>query len=465
MNRPADLAGPADPGLAGAQRRFAAHAREPWAIWLDSGPERHYPAAQCDYFAIRPRVTLVTHGATTAIGERGDVPGEYRERERSDGDPLVLLRRERAAAPGTMALGYWGYDLGRRFERWPARARDDLGLPQMAVGLYDCVLAVPRRAGAAHRRGPAGAPDWVEAWLGPHEPPLPGAAQALRPTGTPRTTLDEAEYARAFARVQRYIRDGDCYQVNLAQRFSVPVAGDAWSSYLAWRELSPAPFGAWLQLPFATLMSISPERFLRVDGRRVETRPIKGTRPRLAEPRADRALAAALAASAKDRAENLMIVDLLRNDLGRCCEIGSVAVPRLFEVESYATVHHLVSTVTGTLAAGRDTLDLVRAAFPGGSITGAPKLRAIEIIDELEPVRRGVYCGSIGRIDANGDLDLSIAIRTAVLAGGELHYWAGGGLVADSVCADEYQESHDKARAFFRLLGLPTPERRPGAAR
>jgi para-aminobenzoate synthetase component 1 len=218
------------------------------------------------------------------------------------------------------------------------------------------------------------------------------------------------------------------------------------------RVLNPAPFAAYLSTPYAHVLSASPERFLRVEGGQVETKPIKGTRPRAGHARLDAELAQALRASEKDRAENVMIVDLLRNDLSKNCRLGSVTVPRLFDVESFATVHHLVSTVRGELAPGRDALALLRGCFPGGSITGAPKLRAMQIIEELEPNRRGVYCGAIGYIGFDGDMDVNIAIRTLVISRGETRFWAGGGIVADSRLEDEYQETFDKAAALLNLL-------------
>jgi para-aminobenzoate synthetase component 1 len=260
-------------------------------------------------------------------------------------------------------------------------------------------------------------------------------------------------YARGFDRIQRYIRDGDCYQVNFAQRFVARVSHDAWTLYQRMRQDNPAPYGALLEYPFGQVLSSSPEQFLGLRGGLVQTRPIKGTRPRGDSAGQDMALRAELLSSEKDRAENVMIVDLLRNDLGKVCRPGSIEVPGLFEIESFATVHHLVSTVTGRLREDSDALDLIAACFPGGSITGAPKQRAMQIIDELEPVRREVYCGSVFRLGFDGNLDSSIAIRTALLRGRELYYWAGGGIVADSDCQAEYQESLDKAAAFLRLIG------------
>jgi para-aminobenzoate synthetase component 1 len=263
--------------------------------------------------------------------------------------------------------------------------------------------------------------------------------------------MTEADYRERFDRVARYIRDGHVYQVNLAQRFSATFDGDPLALYRRLRERSFAPCSALLDLPFGQVLSVSPERFLQVREGRVETRPIKGTRPRHADPVADAAAIAALSASGKDRAENVMIVDLLRNDLGRCCRVGSVSVPTLFAVESFASVHHLVSTVTGELDEGLDALDLLRSAFPGGSITGAPKLRAMQIIEELEPHRRGVYCGAIGYIGFDGAADFNIAIRTAMLRDGMADFWAGGGIVADSDPALEYAETLAKAAGFLAL--------------
>jgi para-aminobenzoate synthetase component 1 len=259
-------------------------------------------------------------------------------------------------------------------------------------------------------------------------------------------------YRRAFARVAAYIRDGDCYQVNLARRFAAPVAGHPWTLYRRLRRHNPGAHSAYVAFPGGAVLSSSPERFLRLRDGVAETRPIKGTAPRGATPEEDARLAAGLAASAKDRAENVMIVDLLRNDLGRTCLPGSIHVPELFAVERYAAVHHLVSTVRGTLAPGEDALSLLRGCFPGGSITGAPKVRAMEIIEELEPHRRGVYCGAIGYLGVDGAMDTNIAIRTLVVSGGSVRFWSGGGIVADSDPQAELAETEHKAAALRRAL-------------
>jgi para-aminobenzoate synthetase component 1 len=273
------------------------------------------------------------------------------------------------------------------------------------------------------------------------------ARLALRSSFTHRGYLD------AVARVREYIVAGDIFQANLSQRFEAPLPDSPWAFYRRLRTRNAAPFAAYLDFPEATVLSASPERFLRVDAAGcVETRPIKGTRPRGHGPEHDAALGQALVESAKDRAENLMIVDLMRNDLSRVCAPGTVRVPELFALERYATVHHLVSTVVGELTPGADALTLLRAAFPGGSITGAPKVRAMEIIAELEPSQRGVYCGAVGYCSVTGELDTSIAIRTAVALDDHVYFSAGGGIVADSDPEQEYRETLDKARGVIGAL-------------
>lgn len=285
-------------------------------------------------------------------------------------------------------------------------------------------------------------------------------------TGKIKSNLDFKQYARAFDRIQAYIRAGDCYQVNLTQRFSAPATGRLWNTYQTLKKINPAPFSAYFNTPFGEILSASPERFLSVQCEnggankpartryKVSTKPIKGTRPRSSNPVEDQTLINELKTSIKDRAENVMIVDLLRNDLGRVCQSGTVNVPKLFDVESYATVHHLVSTVEGTLDKNEDAISLLRASFPGGSITGAPKIRAMEIIEEIEPHRRGIYCGALGYIDFNGNMDTNIMIRSLIYNQGEVRYWVGGGIVHDSKVDEEYQETLDKGAALLKLLEL-----------
>jgi para-aminobenzoate synthetase component I len=431
---------------------FEALLEEPWAVFLDSCGMGRY-----DILAADPMATVVTRGGATEVHTRTDI-------RIVAGDPFRVLRdmlKPYATHPGDTpfaggAIGYFGYDLGRRIERLPESAADREHLPWMAFGIYDWAVVVDQQArkswlaGAGRDIRTRARWDGLAGSLASHA--ASSAGKPFRVLEPPVSNFSPDAYRDAFRRIMDYIRAGDCYQVNLAQRLSCKAEGDDWAAYRALRRLSPAPCSAYLRLPFCHVLSSSPERFLEVRSGRVHTHPIKGTRPRDADPVRDASLASELLNSPKDRAENLMIVDLLRNDLGRVCEPGSIAVDRLFEVESYAYVHHLVSTVSGRLAKGRDALDLVRAAFPGGSITGAPKLRAMQIIEELEPDRRGVYCGAIGYIGFDGDMDLNIAIRTLVNAGGVMRFSAGGGIVADSDADSEYRETLDKADALLRLL-------------
>jgi para-aminobenzoate synthetase component 1 len=250
-----------------------------------------------------------------------------------------------------------------------------------------------------------------------------------------------------------YIRAGDVFQVNLSQRLSTEWSGDAFGLYARLRRESPAPFAALVRLGGADVISASPERFLSRRGDAIETRPIKGTRPRSADAAADRRQALALRSSAKDVAENVMIVDLARNDLGRIAEFGSVSVRELCALESHPGVHHLVSTVAARTRAGVSASDVIRATFPPGSVTGAPKVRALEIIEELEPVRRGPYCGAIGWFGPHEQLELSVAIRTLVAARGALHLHVGGAVTADSEPAGEWQETMHKAARLLVAAG------------
>jgi para-aminobenzoate synthetase component 1 len=267
-----------------------------------------------------------------------------------------------------------------------------------------------------------------------------------------RSNMTKDRYRQAFDQVQAYIHAGDCYQINLAQRFSAACHGHQWAAYKALRAVTAAPFSAYWSGNGHSILSLSPERFVEVRGSRVTTSPIKGTSRRGKDNREDQQLAAQLIASSKDRAENLMIVDLLRYDLGKSCELGSIEVSELFSLHSFKTVHHLVSTIHGELRQDQTALDLLASCFPGGSITGAPKVRAMEIIEELEPHRRSAYCGAIGYISADGQMDSNITIRTLVAEADKIHCWAGGGIVADSRCDSEYQECWAKVEKLLNTL-------------
>lgn len=439
--------------------RLARLVERPWFVYLDSCRERAL-GGRYDIVACDPIATLVTRGAHTAIADAQTLRLE-------EGDPFRVLdaelaRRLPTAVPANMgpfaggAIGYFAYDLARRLERLPSTAAQDIALPEMAVGIYGWAIVVDhdeRRASLViHPDAKCDVARVVGAWTA--QPPLTPAAFATSFTvsASVRPEMSFDEYAAAWRRIKHYIREGDVYQVNLTQRFSAPVQGHPWDAYQRLRNLNPAPFSAYFATPDGSVLSSSPERFLRVEGRHIETRPIKGTRPRGATLAEDGALADELARSPKDRAENVMIVDLLRNDLGRSCAPGTVRVPRLFVIESYRKVHHLVSTVEGELAAGVSALDALRNCFPGGSITGAPKLRAMEIIEELEPCRRSVYCGAIGYVSRSGHMDTNIAIRTLVCARDRMFCWAGGGIVMDSDLEAEYAECLAKAAAMLDVF-------------
>ncbi|KAA0012490.1 aminodeoxychorismate synthase component I [Billgrantia pellis] len=427
--------------------------RRPGAVLLDSGrpvaPGGRYDILSCD------PVSVIITDARGRVSVDG-IPV-------ADGDPFAAQQRliDSVAMPlpdselpflGGL-IGYWAYDLGRSLEPVGESARQVVSLPASRVGLYDWALIQDHEARESWLVASAERRLQVLGWL-QSAPPTATSFHLLAPFAS---EMDRDGYARRFAAIQHYIRAGDCYQINLAQRFSAPFEGDLWSAYLRLRRATPTPFSGYMAWSAGhreqAILSLSPERFLRchADGR-VETRPIKGTRPRGTTPEEDRRLASELSASLKDRAENVMIVDLLRNDLGRTCRPGSVRVPQLCGLESYANVHHLVSVVCGELAKGKRPLDLLAAAFPGGSITGAPKIRAMQIIDELELSCRSVYCGSLGYIDLRGRMDTSIAIRTAVADAGQLHLWGGGGLVADSEVEAEYTETLDKIRHLMQAL-------------
>ncbi|MFM5356230.1 aminodeoxychorismate synthase component I [Aeromonas veronii] len=409
-----------------------------------------------DIITADPLATLETRGEVTTLRIGANISKHHE-------DPLALLAHTQQQLLGELdlcathlpfiggALGLFGYDLGRRFERLPVQAAADIAVPDMAVGIYDWALLRNVATGdwqLVHWGDKAGLANRL-AWL-EQQQAKPAPSFALQ--GSWQSNMSRAEYGEKFARIQEYLAAGDCYQINLTQRFSAPYQGDEWQAYCLLATANKAPFSAFIRLPDSALLSLSPERFLLLDGRHIETKPIKGTRPRHPDPATDRQVALELAQADKDRSENLMIVDLLRNDIGRVSRPGSVSVPHLFAVESFPAVHHLVSTIHGELDARWQGVDLLRACFPGGSITGAPKIRAMEIIEELEPQRRNAYCGSIGYLSQHGRMDTSICIRTLIAEAGRLHCWAGGGIIADSDADSEYQETYDKVARILPPL-------------
>ena len=434
-----------------------------------------YLANPADYFAaIRhaPGAVLLDSGRPTADRGRYDLLSAWPEAEltlqpdESGRDFLQRLRNSlqqlgNAALPDAYELpfaggliGYLSYDFGRQLEQLPAHALDDLHLPDARLGLYAWALITDHQAATSQLVfHPSLEPAQRDRLIQLFSQPAPQLNRAFSLKQPMQPDISASQYQQALSKIHDYIQAGDCYQVNYTQRFSAQCEGDAWTAYCALRLACPTPFSGFMSLPADNaILSLSPERFVRVSHNQVETRPIKGTRPRGRNSTEDAANAAELLASPKDRAENLMIVDLLRNDLGRTCRTGSVRVPQLFTLESYPNVHHLVSSVVGELADGKDALDLIGDSFPGGSITGAPKIRAMQIIDELEPTRRSIYCGSLLYLDVRGEMDSSIAIRSLLVKDGSVSCWGGGGIVADSDWQDEYQESITKVKVLLDTL-------------
>ena len=354
-------------------------------------------------------------------------------------------------------IGFLGYDAGLPLHG--LRAADDFGgMPAAQVGYYPWAIVQDHATRRSTVVAEAGVADAYIDEIVRRVQAAPGLTAPFHLNREFRTNLSAGEYAEAFSRVSDYIQAGDCYQVNLAQRFSAPFSGDPFSAYRLLRPLAAAAFAGYVDAGNGNaLLCLSPERFLSLCSGNVSTQPIKGTRPRDSNPERDRDIASELQNSSKDRAENLMIVDLLRNDIGRNCQAGSIRVESLFALRSYPTVHHLVSTINGTLQGERSAIELLRDSFPGGSVTGAPKRRAMQIIAELEPAPRQAYCGTLFYLCNSGRMDSNILIRSFVAEGGHLHWWAGGGLVADSRCAAEYQETFDKVGAFLKALEACSP--------
>lgn len=451
------------------------------SVLLDSGMIIE-GLARYSFMSADPFMIITSRGKEVRIDHRhGPRAGES---EIIKGDPLDIIsgimgryKTESRQCPFPFyggAAGFFSYDLGRQLEVLPVKAADDVGVYDCWLGLYDVVAAVDRLTGSVYIAS-TGEPevdpgkkalravsrlDWMKEMIRPagREGALNSGAAAGGPAygGLAQMVSDFnlESYCAVVERAREYIAAGDIFQVNLSQRFRLPRRVEPWEIYVRLREINPAPMAAYINCGDIQVVSASPERFMKVSGGVVETRPIKGTRPRGKNPAEDGIRRQELWNSEKDRAELVMIVDLERNDLGRVCVPGSVHVPELYRLEEYPTVFHLVSTVVGRLEKGNGVLDLLKASFPGGSITGAPKIRAMEIIEELEPVRRGIYCGSIGYLGFNGDADLNIVIRTLVFTQENIYLQVGGGITIDSDPQAEYIETLDKARALVRALGL-----------
>ncbi|KGR33985.1 para-aminobenzoate synthase, component I [Vibrio campbellii] len=425
---------------------------QPWAMLLRSASKTHIDS-RFDVLVANPIATLETVAGDTHIKTESQ---QYLSQQ----DPFLLLDElQQQLLPHLEldskwdlpfvggALGYFSYDLGRRVESMPELATKDLQTPDMAVGLYEWALVIDHKLKQACMVGQSIEQAWQ--WLNSQSP---ADGEDFKLIGDWQSNMTQESYASRFDRVQEYLLSGDCYQINLAQRFNASYQGSEWQAYTKLEAANQAPFSAFIRMPNSAIISVSPERFLELKDNVIETKPIKGTRPRSQNTELDQANAHDLQTAEKDQAENLMIVDLLRNDIGRVASPGSVHVPKLFDIESFPAVHHLVSTIRADLDTQYSAADLLRACFPGGSITGAPKVRAMQIIEELEPHRRSAYCGSVGYISRHGRMDTSITIRTLVAEDNKLYAWAGGGVVADSDCAAEYQETLDKLSKILPAL-------------
>jgi para-aminobenzoate synthetase component 1 len=452
---------------------FELFKHKPFSFFLDSGmdPQRlgRYSFMGSDPFLVMKsrgsEITLLSLDGEKAVsGNPFDVLGELLHKYKLDGNPTAL-----PFIGG--AVGYLSYDLGHFVEKLPSTAVDDLQLPECYLAFYDAAIAFDHLEGRAYVAA-TGFPETGSARLARAESRLEELRRAL--TGAPlpddykealfdqpvespvglSSNFTHEGYVEAVEAVRDYIMAGDIFQANISQRFDADLPLPPYDLYRRLRRINPAPFASYLNLDGVTVVSSSPERFLLVRGDMVETRPVKGTRPRGKDTASDEVMARELVQSIKDQAEHVMIVDLERNDLGRVCRYGTVRVSELAALEKYATVFHLTSTVEGQLRPGKGVIDLLKATFPGGSITGAPKVRAMEIIDELEPTRRSVYTGSIGYLSFDGNLDLNIVIRTILVKEGRAYFQVGGAVVYDSDPEGEYIETLDKAKALIRALSM-----------
>ncbi|MEM7651086.1 MAG: aminodeoxychorismate synthase component I [Pseudomonadota bacterium] len=446
---------------------FSALEHLPYSLIFDSADQNH-PTARYSFIVSHPIETLEYKDGEMMITN-------WEEQTTVKGDPFDIIKdRMKHWIPESTpvrglppfqggAAGYFGYDVGRALETLPEKAKNNPDMPDLAVGIYDQVIAFD------HEKN--------QAWILTHAPSYHDArkkqdyvlgliANPRRPEKFVDTHLewesnfDAVDYMDMVDTVTEYIRAGDIFQANVSQRFDadLPQGFNPFSHYLHMREVNPAPFACYMNCGSVKISSASPERFLTVKDNRVETRPIKGTRPHIANKGLDQKYRKELLESEKDRAENTMIVDLLRNDLSKACKVKSIKVTELCVLETFASVHHLVSTVRGELKKNKSALDLLKSCFPGGSITGAPKIRAQEIIEELEPTRRGPYCGSMGYVGFDGAMDSNILIRTLVYEGDKVSFQVGGGIVADSNADDEYQETFHKAEGIFRSFEIDTLE-------
>ncbi|MDO6513237.1 aminodeoxychorismate synthase component I [Neptuniibacter sp. 2_MG-2023] len=436
------------PYLADSQPYFETIRHLGHAVFLDSGRPK-CPWGRYDIIAAAPVETLELNADNKNAFEQLE---QLYSKYKTDQKEIENLPFQGGI------IGHFSYDLGRSLEKIPTIAKQFSSLPDMRVGMYLWAIVTDHKEQTtqlvADSRVEAEVLQQLNTLLATKRADVVSAPETnkFRLKRPFTANLTAPEYKQKLEKVNELIHAGDCYQVNFAQRFDSQFTGDPWLAYKALREVAPTPYSAFIDSESSPILSLSPEQFLESKMQQVTTKPIKGTRPRSNNPEEDQRLKQALRDSVKDQAENLMIVDLLRNDLSKVCTHNSVKVPKLFTIESYANVHHKVSTVTGTLSEEHTPISLLAHCFPGGSITGAPKIRAMEVIEELEPHRRAVYCGSIGYISLCGRMDTSITIRTLLCEENHIYCWAGGGIVADSVKEMEYEETFDKVNNLLHCL-------------
>ena len=431
----------------------------PMAVMLDSC-HAHQSLGRYDIISAQPFCTLTHHTNHTTINInnqsyiRTDDPFELITEYLQ---PHVTTRSELPFSGG--AIGFLAYDLAWRLESLPPLNTHPWPCPEMVIAIYDWALVVDhveKRSSLVAQHRHHTTQHWLtqlkKIWQQPLIPPV-----IKQQTVNLKPNISRTIYDKAFKKIQQHILAGDCYQANLSQRFSGTCKAASWPLYQQMRAVNPAPFAAYLNYHHCRILCLSPEEFIRVQADEVVTKPIKGTRPRHTDPEQDQRLATELQQDAKERAENVMIVDLMRNDLSKNCIANSVQVPQLCQLSSYPAVHHLVSTVTGRLAPHTTPLELLRGCFPGGSITGTPKIRAMEIINEVEQHRRTIYCGSIIAMSFDQTLQSNICIRTLLHQHDQLYCWAGGAIVADSDCNAEYQECYTKIALILRSLQATKP--------
>ncbi|KJS86215.1 MAG: aminobenzoate synthetase [Peptococcaceae bacterium BICA1-8] len=442
---------------------YCLYKNEPYSFFLDSGMD-HQGLGKYSFIGANPFVVFKSKDDLINIEENGII-------STLKGNPFTKLKelvaKYQRDYPSELpflggAVGYLAYDLCHHIEDLPRTAVDDVGIPDCYFGFYDEVIIIDHVHNKvfAAALGISGPEEEKVAAInkriteGEKQCPASSSEGKKGPVVFAGNFTKE-DYLKAVNKIKEYIKAGDIYQANLTQRFECQLEETPLELYGKLRKINPAPFASFIDFGEGHIVSSSPERYIKITGKNIETRPIKGTRPRGKTLEEDQKNRAELLASEKDKAELLMIVDLERNDLGRICKTGTVKVPELFHLEKYPTVYHLVATVVGELKDGCDVVDCILASFPGGSITGAPKIRAMEIIDELEPTQRNIYTGSIGYIGFNGDTDLNIVIRTIICKDQKAYFQAGGGIVWDSDAAEEYQESLDKAKAMMKALDSP----------